>query len=332
MSTFLHGYELEGVKESVANFISNISPSDTPFSSMTRKVKETNTLFQWLTDQDAVPTATTGVLQGADVVLSDMSEPVMLSSYTQIFSKGVKVDGTSEAMGLYGRGKPMAYQLLKKGREMKREIEMTLLSGQSGAVASGIVTGKLDGVGTRRNTNGTPAINTIVNGATAKTFSEEELQSLLLKLWKAGANPSVIMFPAEYAKQFSALREQGSATNMFDGEVSVDVNRKVETYVDPLGQRLKLVVNRYMPEDTIYVLDPSMFEQHILRNFQTEDKASTGDYKLKQLLVELGLANKNPLGSGIYNLTGTDITPVSNGLVSNFAIEGEVPPAVRKAK
>ncbi len=307
MSTFLHGYELTGVKESVADFISNISPTETPFASMTRKVSEHNTLFQWLTDTDATAAVETAVAQGADAVVKNMVEPKVLNSYTQIFTRAAKVDGTAEAMGLYGRGKPMAYQMMKAGREIKRGIEVTMLAAQDGVPAASGTAGKLDGFLTRRAAGGAIPSENIVEAATAKTFLESELQTALLTLWKKGAKPSVIMFPAEYAAQLSALRDTNSSENMFDGETSVTINRKVDVYVDPLGQRLKLIPNRYMPADTIYIFSPEMFEQHVLRNFNTKDLPANGDYVAKQLIVELGLANKNPDASAVYNLTGTAV-------------------------
>lgn len=324
MSTFLHGYELSGVKESVANFISNISPQETPFASMTKKASEHNTTFSWLTDVDGTPAVgSTGIAQGADAVFADLVEPKRLTSFTQIFATSAKVDATAEAMGLYGRGKPMAYQMMKAGRLIKKSIEMTLLSGQSGKASSSSAGGMLDGFGTRRADAAginSAKIGNFVNanvtaGAPTDKFSEAELQELLLKVWKAGGRPTVLMFPAEYASVMSALREHvaSGSTNMFDGEASVTVNRKVDVYVDPLGQRLKLIPNQWMPADTIYAFDPSMFEQRILRNFSTKDLPANGDYVAKQLVVELGLANKNPDACGIYNLTSTALAALVEG-------------------
>ena len=43
-------YDLNGKKLSFANWISNISPTDTPFISMTGKEGVTQTTFQWQTD------------------------------------------------------------------------------------------------------------------------------------------------------------------------------------------------------------------------------------------------------------------------------------------
>lgn len=310
MSTFLHGYELKGVKESVANFISNIDPTDTPFTSLTGKAMVQNTLFQWLTDTDGTVLApTAGIQQGADAVFGTLIEPTMLNSHTQIFAHAAKVDGTAEAMGLYGRGKPMAYQMMKAGRQIKREIETVLLSAQAGSAAGNAVGGKLDGFATTRTGVDSPAIpaDNQISATTSGSFAEADLQKLLLRLYTVGSKASVIMFHPKHAADFTTLRDQNVNTagiNIFDGEVSADVNRKVDTYTDPLGQRFKLVPNRYMPENVMYVMDPSMLEQKILRNFHTKDLPANGDYVAKQLIVELGLANKNPASHGILNIGG----------------------------
>lgn len=308
MSVFLHAYELKGVKESVANFISNIDPTDTPFTSMTSKAAIQNTLFQWLTDTDgAVHAPTDGIQQGADAVFGEMIEPTMLNSHTQIFAHAAKVDGTAEAMGLYGRGKPMAYQMLKAGRQIKREIETVLLSTQAGNAASAGTGGKLDGFATTRSDVASPKIPATnqVTATTGGSFSEADLQKLLLQLYTVGSKASIIMFHPKHAADFTTLRDQNVNTagiNLFDGEKAVEVNRKVDTYTDPLGQRFKLVPNRYMPAGVMYVIDPAMLEQKILRNFHTKDLPANGDYVAKQLIVELGLANKNPQSHGIYNI------------------------------
>ena len=46
----LVSYDLTGKQLSFANWISNLSPTDTPFVSMTGKESIGQTLFQWQTD------------------------------------------------------------------------------------------------------------------------------------------------------------------------------------------------------------------------------------------------------------------------------------------
>ncbi|MGL5014260.1 MAG: SU10 major capsid protein, partial [Bacteroidales bacterium] len=46
----LTSYDLRGKKDSFASWISNLSPTDTYFVSVTKKEQVQNTLFQWQTD------------------------------------------------------------------------------------------------------------------------------------------------------------------------------------------------------------------------------------------------------------------------------------------
>ncbi|MGL5014217.1 MAG: SU10 major capsid protein, partial [Bacteroidales bacterium] len=46
----MNSYDLKGNKLSFANWISNISPTETPFCSMTGKEAINQTKFQWQTD------------------------------------------------------------------------------------------------------------------------------------------------------------------------------------------------------------------------------------------------------------------------------------------
>ncbi len=309
MSTFLHTYDLEGKKESVANKISVISPEETPFTSMTKKTGEHNQTFSWLCDELPQATLNEGVADGADLSLTSMVEPTKYSSFCQIFQKAIKVSGSADKAGLYGRVSPMAYHLMKASKVMKLDIEKTLLSSQKGQASNGSQVGLLDGFSTQRADAGglkVARVKHVIKGAAKGVFNEEELKDLLDKLYMAGAKPSVIMFPAQYARAFSKLRgEQGTGmVNIFDGDSAAKINRQVTTYIDHYGNVMKCMPNVNMPDNLIYVFSPEYFEQHIYRNFKVEDKASSGDYKVKQLICEIGLANLNPDASGILNLTG----------------------------
>ncbi len=300
MSTFLKSYELNGVKESVANFISNISPNETPFLSTTNVEAIQNANFSWLTDVDgAVVVPATGRASGADWTFDNVVEPTKISSSTQIFSVGVKVDNTAEATGLYGRGKPMTYQMAKQGRVLKRTIETVMLSDQSAVTSSAIKGGMLDGIATKRV--GGAVITNTVTAATAGTPLEAELFEVTAARYMAGASSEAVIYAhPKFASLFSALRDTNQSSNMFDGEVAVTVNKVVDVVVDPLGQRHKVMYVRNMPEDMIYIIDPAMFKQKVLRNFRTVDVPSAGDYIAKSIVVELGLANLNPDAHGIY--------------------------------
>ncbi|MFW3387879.1 UNVERIFIED_CONTAM: DUF5309 family protein, partial [Kocuria sp. CPCC 205274] len=130
--TNLVSYELNGVKESFANWISNISPSDTPFTSMTGKESIKNKYFQW--QEDALKGVSQNAFaEGSDATGGDLTPTTVQKNVTQILRKVVQVSDTANALANYGRGKELQYQMEKASKELKRDIEWALLN-QVGAV------------------------------------------------------------------------------------------------------------------------------------------------------------------------------------------------------
>ena len=64
MVTELNSYELNGVKESIADWISNISPSDFPFQSMIGKASTSQPKFEWQTDSDEAVNDDNALMEG----------------------------------------------------------------------------------------------------------------------------------------------------------------------------------------------------------------------------------------------------------------------------
>ncbi|MCS5736846.1 DUF5309 domain-containing protein, partial [Herbiconiux daphne] len=125
----LVSYDLKGIKESFANWVSNLSPEDTPFTSSIGKEAITNKLFQWQTDRLAGTDASNAVIEGSDVGDSPFTGGTTLhKSNTQILRKVVKVSDTANSLANYGRGKELQYQMEKAGREIKRDLEAIHLS------------------------------------------------------------------------------------------------------------------------------------------------------------------------------------------------------------
>ena len=129
------------LREDLANYISNISRDMTPFLSSIGKSKATQTLHEWSTDtlEDAGLQA---AAEGSDFALSTSPVITRLGNRTQIFTKGITISGTLETVDKAGRKSEFKYQSEKRGKEIMRDIEATLVSKQvstASASASGNV-------------------------------------------------------------------------------------------------------------------------------------------------------------------------------------------------
>ena len=121
-------YGAIGKREDLSNIIYNISPMETPFISGAGKGSIDNTLFEWQTDSLAAAAANQQLEGNNNMDALAVSEPTRLTNYAQISYKTVQSSGTAEAIDFAGRKSTQAYQLAKRAKEIKRDMEKMLLS------------------------------------------------------------------------------------------------------------------------------------------------------------------------------------------------------------
>ena len=297
-------YGTVGIREDLADIIYNIAPTDTPFMSNVGKGTASGTYHEWQTD-DLTAAADNKVAEGAAAPAAESVASVRVGNYTQIASKTVSVTGSNEAADAAGRASQMAYQLAKKGMELKRDMEKTLVGTDKAQVAGSAGTAReLASVTSWLGTNcsfGTGGDAPDGNGTdigaagTDRDFTETLLTGVVEDCWVQGGTPSIIMCNAFQKAKITAFT--GNATRYKDVGDKTIVNA-VDVYVSDYGE-LAVVPNRFMLNETVLVLQPDMFSVDTYRDFQTNDIAKTGDFESKQLLVEYTLCSKNEAASGV---------------------------------
>ena len=129
-------YGAIGNREDLSDIIYDISPTDTPFMSNVERGTATATLHEWQTDSLAASNADNAQIEGGDATTNTASPTTRFGNYTQIFHKVPLVARTQRSVNTAGRRDEMSYQIAKRGREMKRDMEARYTSAQ-GAVAGG---------------------------------------------------------------------------------------------------------------------------------------------------------------------------------------------------
>jgi hypothetical protein len=297
-------YSAVGVREDLADIIYNISPTETPFISNVGKGSAKSTYHEWQIDSlDAA--ADNKAVEGDDAGAGAITPTVRVGNYTQIASKTISLSGSNQVTDAAGRASEMAYQLAKRGQELKRDMEVTLVgtnkgqaSGSSGtarelgSVQSWLATNvNLGTGGAAPEGDGTDARTTGTNRA----FTEAMLTDVITKTWVSGGMPSVIMCNAGQKAKITAFT--GNATKYKEVNDKTVINA-VDVYVSDYGD-LSVVPNRFMDTSAVLVLQPDMWSVDYYRDFQTHDLAKTGDSDRKQILVEYTLASKQEAASGI---------------------------------
>ena len=282
-------YGAVGIREDLSNIIYNISPEDTPFMSGIGKSSCDNTYFEWQIDELDGGTDNFHV-EGDDAEALAATEPLRVGNYTQISSKTVRSSGTAEAVDFAGRKSTQAYQMAKRAKELKLDMEHMLL-----AVATAPTPGAS---GTPRRTGSVGAWITSNVIAAAAAPDEADIRAMMEQCWEAGAKPTVLMCDGVIKQQISALSQSVSELRTAANDKSpAYVVAAVDIYVSDFGN-LQMVPNRLMPAETAYFLDYEYWDIAYLRPFMTHDIARMGDSVAQQLLVEFGLRSKNEEANG----------------------------------
>jgi hypothetical protein len=307
-------YGTTGIREDLADIIYNIAPTDTPFMSNVGKGSSAGTYHEWQTD-DLTAAADNKVAEGVAAPAAESVATTRVGNYTQIASKTVSVTGSNEAADAAGRASQMAYQLAKKGMELKRDMEKTLVGTDKAQVAgaAGGTARELGSVtswiGTNCSVGATAGAAPTGDGTDIATSGDERvltdtlLNGVIEDVWQSGGNPSMIMCGAFQKSKITGFTGNTATSRKFtDAEAKKFINA-VDVYVSDYGE-LNVVPNRLMLTDTLLVLQPDMWSVDTYRDFQTKDLAVTGDFESKQLLVEYTLCSKNEAASGaIRDLT-----------------------------
>jgi len=301
-------YQAIGIREELAELISNIAPTETPFQSNAGKCKVSNTLFEWQLDTLAA-TAANAQIEGDDVgsTFEAVVPTVRVGNYTQISRKTVIIAGTEEVINKAGRKSELAYQLVKKGQELKRDMEAIFLANTAaavGATGTARTTGSLlafiktnvdkAGDGTNPVYASIPVVR--VDG-TLRNNSETILKNVIQLAWSAGASPSTVMVGALQKQAISQFA--GIATKFKDvGSGQATITGAADVYVSDFGT-VQVVPNRFQRARDMFVLDFDYIEIATLRPLAKVELAKTGDAEKRMLIVEYGLKVKNEAALGL---------------------------------
>ena len=291
-------YSAKGIRENLSNIIYNISPEETPFQSNIGKDSVQNTLYEWQTDA-LQAAATNAQLEGDDIGTYDpVTATVRMQNYCQISRKTVVLSNTEEVVNKAGRKSELAYQLAKKGAELKRDMELVMVQSQvasAGSTSAARTTGSvLAFIKTNTDTTGTdPSYTTLPNSlrtdGTVRTFTETILKNVIQKTWTSGGTPKILMTGPVNKQRVSGFAGIAATRyNIEGGAKPATIVGAADVYVSDFGN-VTVVANRFQRERDALVLDPEYASVAYLRPFQQMELAKTGDAEKRLLIVEYGL-------------------------------------------
>ena len=331
-------------REDLANFISMITRDETPFLSSIGKSKATNIYHEWQTDELTAP-GISRVAVGSDFIVAGGSAAsgdggasvtaggnrTRLGNYTQINSKVISVSGSRRQIDQAGVADEYAYQLKKRGTEMRRDMEFDVVQTYNKQVASGArQTGGFQSFVNSGDTcvfkgaftapatlNAGTHVITVASGAAKASLALTDIDSVMQKVYEAGGKASRIMVSPKLRRDFSDLMvsDTGVRRNIDeDGKL----RQSVDVYMSDFGD-LMVVPNYIMglahtttdatttqfaaKDSCALVYDPQWFAMATFRPMQEVEVGQKGDSTVGMFVEEWSLEVKNPKGCGaVYGL------------------------------
>ena len=302
-------YDAAGNREDLADIIYDISPMDTPFISSIPHVGASATNHEWQTDSLAAAAAN-AVIEGDDATTTAAVASVRAGNYLQISDKVPRVSGTQRVVDSAGRGDELDYQIMKQGKELKRDMEFANVGVNNAKVAGNDTTAReLGSVQSWIATNddfGTSGASPTGDGTDARTdgtqraFAEADLKTALSAAWDAGGEPDLIMVGSFNKQAMSSFT--GGATRTVDAS-DKRLTAAIDVYVSDFGE-LSVVPNRFMRSRDCLIIQTDMWALASLRAFQEVPLSKTGDSDRVQLISEYTLEARNEAASaGVFDLT-----------------------------
>ena len=302
-------YEAVGNREDLSDMIYRIDPTETPFMSGIARETATAVNHEWQTQALAAASGSNAQLEGDDISADAATPTVRLGNICQISRKSAQVTGTQQAVIHAGRANELDYQVMLKGKELKRDMETVLVGTNQAKAAGNTTTARTTASvlswiksNTNKGTAGGAADPSAADGTGTRTdgtqiaFTEARLKDVLSKCWTAGGNPGTIMVGAFNKQVFSTFT--GRATPMEDTK-SKKIVASVDAYESDFG-RLKVVANRFQRARDVLVLEMDKWALAPLkgRNMLSIPLARTGDSERRAVVTEYALVARNEKASG----------------------------------
>ena len=299
-------FDTTGIREDLVDVIYNVSPEDTPILSAIPRTTAKSTKHEWQLDSLATP-ATNAVIEGDDATIDAMTATTRAFNYCQISDKVIALSGTQSAVDAAGRADEMAYQIAKKSKELKKDMEFDLIEPNVQAAGSATAARELGSIPTWLKTNGDAGTSgTLSTGSgtdlpgsgTDRDLTEAILKTVIKEVYVSGGEMDMLVCPPSVKQVISGFNAN---TTRFGPAGDKTEYAAIDVYSSDFGD-LRIVPNRVMATTDakdVFILQRDMLAAAYLRDFQIQDLAKTGDSEKKQLLVEYTLEVRNEAAHGI---------------------------------
>jgi hypothetical protein len=310
-----------GNREELDNFVSMITPTDTPIFTLAGKEKAASKHPEWEYEElDAV--ADNAQPEGNEYAFDAVAAPTRVGNYTQIFTKTFRFSGTQQAVDNAGNAEKRAHELMKKGKAIRKDMEYSIVLNTASTNSDprrsgGLPTWLTSNVSRNSGTSGgfVGGVTTVESQGTLRAWTKALTDSVLQSIYQEGGDVTTVVV-SPYNKGVFATFMSDTNVAAFRYAAGKGTNTIIGTadiYESPWGP-VKVLPNRVMSTSAntarrVFALDPSMVKWMSLRSIQEDKVAKTGDAENGVLIAEGCLKVVNEAGIGVvadvFGLTAT---------------------------
>lgn len=283
-------------REDLQDFITNISPTETPFLSGIGQVEAKAIQHEWLKHELAAAAADNVVVEGNEASYITPTTMTRIVNWCQINQKAVAISGSQEKVNKAGLGSEVAYRVLLHTKEIKRDMETAALQNTAGDSTVG-------GTTTARRIKGFAEFVTTNTATytTGVTLTQAHINLELQNCWTAGGNPDTICVNGALKRKISSMTT-GVTKNL-------DANDRrlvtaVDVYESDFGV-LRVVPDRFENTQKVNIMESDLWKMAVLRGLEIKKMGDSGDSTKRLLTIEWTLESRAEEGNAAITSLAT---------------------------
>jgi hypothetical protein len=302
-------------RETLSDLISIITADETPLLTLIGEESVEGIKPEWNLDALASPDTANKFAQGDQYTYNAITPTTRVGNYTQILRKSFIVSKTQEKVSKAGPKSDFNREKLKKGQELRIDLEVIAASNQASVAPSGATAGQMGGLRAWIATNddmgatgasggystGTGLVVAATNG-TQRAFTKTLMDGVIQSAYVAGGNPTTLMVSPYNKKVFSTFMADANVIanrSAVSGKEQARIYAAADEYLSDFGL-ITVMPNRQWARAgaslarNAFLLEPGKLAMGVLRPIAEDPEVVTNaDAKGGVLITEQTLIVKN---------------------------------------
>lgn len=285
-----------GEKISLTNEIVKIGIQDTPLTSLLMAkglIGKANSTVQTWREKSFDTTSDIGAIEGSESPVFYESARAELTNILEIFSKGVSISGTQNAINVTGQGNVFSGEIADRLLEVKVAMEKAITSGTRNDASLTPFIRRTDGIEKFAHASN------LLTGATTGVLIEDEVKAIVKKLWSQGnqSGQYFALVNADLKEKVDALYK-----NSYSYIAQQNVFGLIVDTIRTNYGSVNFILSRHASVDKMTVFDAGLLSLDYLRQPEFESLAKVGDSVRGLVVAEATLRVGSKKGVAQYTL------------------------------